>query len=133
MKGGIPILLCVTSILIGDCLMAEEPSLGVGPVKKVELSALDSKLSEKGGQVFTSKCSACHKIGERYVGPDLAGITKRRAPEWIMNMILNPAEMTQKDSTAQELFGEYLIQMTNQNLSQEDARALLEYFREKDK
>ena len=105
---------------------------GVGPIKSLELAAVDAALVAKGKEVFAAKCSACHKIGERYVGPDLAGVTKRRSPEWIMNMILNPQEMTQKDPIAQELFGEFLIQMTFQNVTEADARALLENFRDHD-
>lgn len=103
---------------------------GIGPIKSVELSAVDNKLAAQGKEAFTSKCSACHKIGERYVGPDLAGVTKRRSPEWIMNMILNPQEMIQKDPIAQELFGEFLVPMTFQNVTEKDARAILEYIRE---
>jgi hypothetical protein len=49
-----------------------------------------------------------------------------------MNMVLNPVEMTQKDPTAQELLATYLTQMTFQNVSEEDARAILEYFRQLD-
>jgi hypothetical protein len=47
-------------------------------------------------------------------------------------MILNPTKMTQEDPQAKELLAEYLTQMPNQNVSQEDARALLEYFRKID-
>ena len=46
-----------------------------------------------------------------------------------MNQILNPLEMTQKDQASKELFAQYLIQMTFQDVSHDDARALLEYFR----
>lgn len=105
---------------------------GVGPIKTVDLKALDPALAAKGKEVFSTKCAACHKLGERYVGPDLAGVTKRRSPAWIMNMILNPQEMTQKDPIAQELYGEFLIQMTFQNVSEGDSRAILEYFRQHD-
>ena len=49
-----------------------------------------------------------------------------------MNMILNPTEMTQKDPTAKELLATHLTQMTNQNVTQEDARKLLEYLRKID-
>ena len=62
----------------------------------------------------------------------LGGVTERRKPEWIMNMIINPEEMTKKDPTGQELLAEHLTQMTNQNLNEEDARKLLEYFRQND-
>jgi hypothetical protein len=66
------------------------------------------------------------------VGPPLAGVTERRSPEWIMNMILNPVEMTQKDPAAMELYATYLVQMTFQNVSQDETREILEYFRQMD-
>lgn len=107
--------------------------MGVGPIQqKVGLEAINPPLAAAGKKVFDEKCSACHKIGEKYVGPDLKGVTQRRAPEWVMNMILNPQEMTQKDPVAKELLGTFLTQMTFQNVSQEDARALLEFFRQND-
>jgi hypothetical protein len=49
-----------------------------------------------------------------------------------MNMILNPTEMTQKDPQAKALLAEHLTQMTNQNVEEKDARALLEYLRQND-
>jgi hypothetical protein len=48
-----------------------------------------------------------------------------------MNMVLNPQEMLQKDATAQELLAQFMTQMPNQNLTEEEARAVLEYFRTK--
>jgi hypothetical protein len=47
-----------------------------------------------------------------------------------MNMMLNPLEMQQKHPVVKKLLAEYMTQMTNQNLSYDDARALLEFFRE---
>ncbi len=112
----------------------EAPVIGVGPVKTVELSdELDEALVNEGLSIFESKCSACHQIDERYVGPAIKGITERRNPVWIMNMVINPVEMTQKDPIAKQLLSEYLTQMVNQNISEPDARALLEYFRHIDK
>lgn len=105
---------------------------GIGPVSKVDLGALDAKRAGKGKTEFESKCSACHKIDEKVVGPAIKGITTRRTPEWIMNMILNPVEMTQKDPIAKELLEEHLTQMTFQNVSQDEARDMLEYFRQVD-
>jgi mono/diheme cytochrome c family protein len=105
---------------------------GVGPVQEQKLDPLDLQLATQGKEIFINKCSACHKLGERYVGPALKDTTKRRTPEWIMNMILNPQEMTQKDPTAQALLEEYLMQMPFQNVSTAEARAILEYFRHYD-
>jgi len=105
---------------------------GVGPVSSVEIGPLDKSLAEKGKTLFETKCSACHKLDTKYVGPALSGVTKRRTPEWIMNMMLNPVEMTQKDPVAKKLLEEHLTQMTFQDLTQDDARAILEYFRSED-
>lgn len=106
---------------------------GIGLVKHLDLgSSIDDALAAKGAEVFQAKCSSCHKMEERYVGPALSGVTQRRRPEWIMNMILNPAEMTKSDPIAQELFATYLVQMPFQNVSEEETRAMLEYFRKHD-
>jgi mono/diheme cytochrome c family protein len=104
--------------------------LGIGPVKEeMKLDAIDDNLVTKGKTIFDTKCISCHKFDQKLVGPPLKDITKRRRPEWIMNMMLNPVEMTQKDKVAKELFTQYLIQMTFQDVTYDDARAMLEYFR----
>ncbi len=105
---------------------------GIGPITEVKLGPIDQNLVKKGKEIFDSKCASCHKLEEKYVGPPLKGVTKRRKPEWIMNMILNPSEMEQKDPVAKQLLSEYLTQMTFQNVSQDDARAILEYLRSVD-
>lgn len=106
---------------------------GVGPISSVELTnTIDEQLALRGQEVFEAKCAACHNFEDRYVGPSMSGVTDRREPEWIMNMILNPEEMTKEDPTAKALLREYMTQMTYQNVTQEDARAILEYFRQQD-
>ncbi|MEM7380656.1 MAG: cytochrome c, partial [Bacteroidota bacterium] len=51
-------------------------------------------------------------------------------PEWVMNMILNPDGMLKEDPIAKALLKEYDNSiMLNQNLSEEDARAVAEYLR----
>ena len=60
----------------------------------------------------------------------MSGILERRSPEWIMNMILNPIQMLEEDSIAIELLERYNFEyMYNQNLLEEEAREILEYFR----
>lgn len=105
---------------------------GVGPVKSVTIGALDQALADKGHAIFKAKCSACHKISKRYIGPALKGVTKKQSPEWIMNMILNPEVMIVKNATAKALLAEYIAPMANQNLTQDEARAIYEYFRTKE-
>lgn len=103
---------------------------GIGPVTEVvTLGAFDHELAEDGKELFATKCSACHKVGERYVGPDLAGVLERRTPTYVLNMILNPQEMYEKHPVAKGLLAEYLSYMPNQQLTQEQARAVVEYLR----
>ncbi len=106
---------------------------GIGPVSSVSIGDLDNAMAEKGKGIFEAKCTACHDIATKKIGPALKDVTKRRTPEWIMNMILNPGEMTQKDPIAKELLGTYAAPMSNQSLSQDEARAVLEFFRLNDK
>lgn len=113
---------------------SEASSIGVGPITKLELSeTLDEAMVEKGKEIYKANCTACHKMKKRSVGPALDGVTIRRTPEWVMNMILNPDEMVVKDPTAKALLAEYLAPMANQSLSEEEARAILEFFRSRDK
>ena len=120
--------------LMADAENMKDDGKGIGPVTSVEVgAAVDAAMASEGEKLFEAKCTACHKVtDEKYVGPGLKGVTQRRKPEWIMNMILNPTEMTQKDPTAKELLATHLTQMTNQNVTQEDARKLLEYLRKID-
>ncbi len=117
----------VIPVTILNSAVADEKAVEL--IKEVKLEALSQDLAKVGRAVFVAKCSACHKREERYVGPALKDVTKRRKPEWIMNMILHPAEMIQTDETAIELFGTYLVPMTFQNVSQDEARQILEFFR----
>jgi mono/diheme cytochrome c family protein len=104
---------------------------GIGPITSMTLGEIDADMAAEGKDIFTLKCSACHKITKRFVGPPLEGVTTRRTPEWIMNMILNPEEMVAKNALAKQLLGEYLSPMANQNLTEDEARKILEYFRTK--
>jgi mono/diheme cytochrome c family protein len=110
-------------------LSAEELELGIGPVKHVELGELDAAMAATGEAVFNLKCAACHKLTDRYVGPPLGQVLERRKPEYVMNMILNPAEMLEKHPAAKEMLAQFMTPMPNQNLTETEARAVLEYLR----
>ncbi len=104
---------------------------GVGPIQSLSLDPeVDHGLAEQGKDVYDRNCLACHKPDKRLVGPAPKGILERRAPEWIMNMILNPEGMVKEDPVAKQLLMEYNgSPMANQGLTKEEARAVLEYFR----
>lgn len=103
---------------------------GVGPVSSVVLGNLDSEMAAEGKAIYEAMCLACHKLDQKFIGPAPTGIMKRRSPEWIMNMILNPENMVKQDSVAKRLLMESnLAPMANQNLTYEQARKILEFFR----
>lgn len=111
--------------------MTDMSNKGIGPVKSITLDAeIDKALAVRGETVYNNMCTACHKIDKKFIGPAMVGITERRSPEWIMNMILNPTEMIAKDPIAKQLMIESnMAVMANQNLTEEEARSILEYFR----
>ncbi len=103
---------------------------GIGEIKEVTLNdPLKPDMVDKGQAIYDMKCAACHKLtDQRVVGPGFKGVTERRKPEWIMNMITNVDVMLEQDPTAQALLEECLTRMPNQNLSIGDARDVLEFF-----
>lgn len=114
--------------------MVDFSNKGIGPVKSVNLTDdIDQALAVRGKTTFENLCSACHKLDRKFIGPKMMGVTEIRSPEWIMNMILNPEEMIQKDPIAKQLLLESnMAVMANQNLTEEEARSILEYFRSLD-
>ncbi len=104
---------------------------GIGPITSIELGAeIDADLAAAGEKVYSEMCTACHKPDVDYIGPAPKGVISRRSPEWIMNMILNPEEMVIKDPIARDLLIKFNgAPMANQNLTEDQARAVLEYFR----
>jgi cytochrome c551/c552 len=107
---------------------------GIGRHENVELThPLDEKMVADGKAVYDLKCQSCHKLtNEKVVGPGWKGVTDRRTPEWIMNFVTNVDEMIEKDTAAQRLLEECLVRMPNQNLSDADARSVLEFMRNND-
>ena len=111
-----------------------DPKRGEGKFTKVDIAAkLDDAKATGGQKVYEVKCSGCHKLtAEKLVGPGWLGVTTRHAPEWIMNFITNTDEMISKDPKAQAQLELCLVRMPNQNLSDDDARNLLEFMRRND-
>ena len=83
-----------------------------------------------GKLAFESKCLACHSIGQgKKLGPDLAGVTKRRSKDWLARWLKEPEKMLQTDADAKVLLKEYNnIPMPNQSLSDGEIKQYLKYF-----
>jgi hypothetical protein len=115
-------------------LVAGQPEIHGAELKTVEIThPLNPQWVATGVGIYEMKCLPCHKLtGDRLVGPGWAGVTKRRKPLWILNMITNVDVMLAKDEEAQKLLELCLVRMPNMNITPEEARSLLEYMRHND-
>lgn len=111
-----------------------DPQRGEGKFSDVEISEkLDVKMATSGKQIYDLKCSSCHKLtDEKLVGPGWKGVSTKHKPGWIMNFITNPDAMIDKDPQLQAQLELCLVRMPNQNLSDDDARHILEFMRQND-
>jgi len=100
----------------------------------VELTTpLNQQWVTNGKAIYELKCGSCHKLSdERLVGPGWKGVTTRREPHWVMNMITNVEMMLEKDPVAQQLLEQCLVRMPNQNITKDDSRQILEFMRSND-
>ena len=94
---------------------------------------LNAQWVSQGKGIYDMKCQSCHKLTtEKVVGPGWQGVTQRRKPEWILNMITNVDMMLASDAEAQKLLEQCLVRMPNQNLTLDEARRVLEFMRNND-
>ncbi|MBS2021756.1 MAG: cytochrome c [Deltaproteobacteria bacterium] len=83
------------------------------------------------GRLFGERCTSCHTLGEGdKVGPDLLGVTDRRALPWIGQFLRGPGKLIDSgDPTAAALFKKFNgVRMPDQNLADAEIAALLEFF-----
>ncbi|MGJ1262370.1 c-type cytochrome [Sphingobacterium spiritivorum] len=115
---------------VHDYLM--EGNKGVGTINQFERKSFDSRLADQGNKLFIVKCTICHEVKEDKIGPALYGVTKKRTPEWILNMILTPDQMLAKNPDAIALSQSYDGMMTAMGLNEQEAKSILEYLRKED-
>jgi len=79
---------------------------------------------------FESKCLACHTVGGGdKVGPDLAGVTKRRSDGWLARWLKEPEKMLETDADAKAMLKKFNnLPMPNQNLSDKEISRYIQYF-----
>lgn len=145
------IVLFSTSLLISSCGGNEEkkdnsPVIETQPKEQAEshgtevkpgdvtlTTPLNAEWVNAGKGIYELKCQSCHKLtDERLVGPGWKGVTQKREPHWIMNMITNVDMMLEKDPEAQKLLEQCLVRMPNQNISKDESRQIIEFMRSND-
>jgi len=84
----------------------------------------------QGKLAFESKCLACHSVGQgKKLGPDVAGVTKRRTDAWLTRWLKAPEKMLETDAAAKAMLKEYNnIPMPNQSLTDTEIKQYLKYF-----
>jgi len=112
----------------------EQPEQHGAEVKEIAMTnPLNKEWVTTGEKIYDSKCLSCHKLNdEKLVGPGWKDVTQRRTPVWIMNMIINVEMMLDEDPEAQLMLEQCLVRMPNQNLTEDEARQVIEFMRHND-
>lgn len=110
------------------------PEIGIGRFTTVSVdSVLNTEMVEKGRTIYNQKCVACHKLDDiKILGPGWKGMTRKHSAVWIMNYLTNTDEMIDTDPELKQLIASGSPRMPDQNLSDEEARAILEFMRQND-
>lgn len=92
-----------------------------------------------GAQYFLKTCAVCHTIGGGdKIGPDLAGLSKRRKVDWIVKFVKYPDGMIngdpdeegyeKPDPIAQKVYAAYKpAMMAEQEITKAQVEAILKY------
>ena len=83
-----------------------------------------------GQYVFTTKCSACHGLGDgAKIGPDLSGVTATRSRAWLASYITDPQAMLRRgDPIAKALSAKYgMVSMPTLQLTDRQVHDVIEY------
>lgn len=109
--------------------------LGIGKYASLSVTAeIDSVLVKTGDELYMQKCASCHDLSDKIiVGPGWEGITARRELIWLMNLMTNTEEMLERDPELKRQIEKFKTQMPDFGLTENEARAILEFMRKNDK
>ncbi|MGJ7550845.1 SCO family protein [Pseudomonas alloputida] len=100
-------------------------------------SAPEIRPPSSGEQIFRTRCSSCHTVGNTEpgqpgIGPDLLGVTQQRDPSWLIRWLKEPDQMlAEKEPLATLLFEQYnRLAMPNMRLGDTEITALITYLQE---
>lgn len=109
------------------------PGWSTGKTLKSIADAPRPEVFGPGQLLFHNRCAACHTIGKGdNLGPDLQGVTARRARDWLVRYLAAPERMrADKDPVALELASRYKVLMPNLSLTHKELGELIEYLEAK--
>ncbi len=92
------------------------------------LSFTQQSFAIDGEALFKANCASCHKPDKDFTGPMLKGAREREPnPDWAYKWVNNVNSMLQSDAYAKALMVKYGSPMTQQNLKQEEIKAILDW------
>lgn len=111
-----------------------DPIRGSGKYEPMKLeTTINETMADAGKNIYESKCISCHKLSaQKMAAPGWKNMTNRHSPEWIMNFLTNTDEMLDKDPELRVQLEVFKVRMPDQNLTDEEARAVLEFMRKND-
>lgn len=96
------------------------------------VATLHAQDVKEGEKIFKAKCTSCHKVDRKVVGPALKGITETKSEEWLIKWIKNSqALIASGDKDAIAIFEEYnkSVMTSFTDLSDDQVRSVLAYIK----
>ena len=86
----------------------------------------------EGATLYKQKCTSCHALDKKVVGPALKGISDRHTEEWLIKWIVNaPAMIASGDKEAVAIATEYkpLVMSAFPELTPDNVKSILAYIK----
>jgi len=88
---------------------------------------------DEGKNIFSTRCTACHKIDKDFAGPALANVDKRHTTDWIIKFVHSSQSVIKSgDTSAVALFSKFngTIMPDHPDLSEENIKSIVEYIKD---
>ncbi|KGE15293.1 cytochrome c3 family protein [Sphingobacterium deserti] len=110
-------------------------TMSVGMMLLFAVTMSNAQDVKEGQTLFKSKCTTCHSVTKKVVGPALAGMTERHDEEWLVKWIKNSQAMIAAgDPTAVQLFEENnnLVMTAFTDLSDDQIKNIIAYVKDEE-
>ena len=94
--------------------------------------AAHAQTAAEGATLYKQKCTSCHALDKKVVGPALMGVSDRHKEEWLIKWINNaPAMIASGDKEAATLFAEYkpMVMSAFPELTPDNIKGILAYIK----
>ncbi len=89
--------------------------------------------AESGKNIFKARCSSCHAVKDKVVGPALRDIDKRRSEDWIIKFVHSSQTMVKdQDAYAVKVFADNnkVVMPDHKDLKDADIRDIIFYIKD---